>query len=164
MSRKIVRIALFTVAIVLAGNLVSSAQSVSVSGSIGKGTVTPGSTARATVTLRIPGGLHVNSNRPGSEYAIPTTVRVAVTGGKAGAVSYPRGRSRKFEFSENSINVYEGRTTFTFNITVPANTTRRTISARVTVRYQACTNEVCYPPTSKTVNLTARVTPPVATP
>jgi hypothetical protein len=157
MSRNIVRTALITAAIVFAGNLASHAQSVGVSGSIGKGTVSPGASTRATVVLNVPGGLHVNSNRPGSEYAIPTTVRVSVTGGKAGAVSYPRGRSRKFEFSDAAINVYEGRTTFSFNIAVPANATGRTVNARVTVRYQACTNEVCYPPTSKTVNLTARV-------
>ena len=135
----------------------ASAQSVALSGSIGKGTVTRGSSARATIVMSIPGGLHVNSNRPGSEYAIPTSVRVTVTGAKAGGVSYPRGRSRKFSFSDDSINVYEGRTSFTFNINVPANFSGNTLRVRATVRYQACTNEVCYPPTSKTVNLTARV-------
>lgn len=135
----------------------ANAQSVALSGSIGKGTVTRGSTTRATLVMSIPGGLHVNSNRPGSEYAIPTSVRVTVTGGKAGAVAYPRGRSRKFSFSEGALNVYEGRVTFTFNVTVPASFRGSTLRVRATARYQACTNEVCYPPTSKTANFTARV-------
>ena len=135
----------------------SSAQSVNVSGSIDKRTVTPGSTARATVVMSIPSSLHVNSSRPASEYAIPTTVRVSGAGIRASRVNYPRGRNRKFEFSENLINVYEGRVSFPFTVTVPANYRGNTITVRAVVRYQACTNEVCYPPTSKTVTMTARV-------
>jgi DsbC/DsbD-like thiol-disulfide interchange protein len=135
----------------------ANAQSVGLSGSIGKGTVTRGSTARATVVMSIPGGLHANSHRPGAEYQIPTTVSVTVTGARAGAVSYPAGRNRKFSFSDSAINVYEGRVTFGFNVTVPASFKGSTLKLRATVHYQACTNEVCYPPTSKTVNLTARV-------
>jgi len=129
----------------------------SVSGSIGKGSVTRGTATRATVVLSLPGGLHANSNRPGSEYAIPTTVRASANGAKVGAVSYPRGHNRKFQFSENTINVYEGRTAFGFNVTVPANYRGSSIRVNVTVRYQACTNEVCYPPKSKEITLTARV-------
>jgi len=133
----------------------ANAQSVSLSGSIQK--FVRGGTTKGTVTMSIPGNLHVNSNRPGSEYAIPTTLRVTGAGVKFGAVTYPRGRNRKFEFSDNSLNVYEGRVTFTFNVIVPQNYKGNTIRVRVTVRYQACTNEVCYPPTSKTINLTAQV-------
>lgn len=144
--------------LLLSGTVLSaSAQSISVSGAIGKGAVTRGGTTRGTVTMSIPGGLHVNSSRPGSEYSIPTSVRVTATGAKAGGVTYPRGRSRTFSFSDGAINVYEGRTTFSFNVTVPANFRGNTVRVRATVRYQACTNEVCYPPTSKTVNMTARV-------
>lgn len=143
----------FTLTVGVASEL--SAQSIS--GSIANGTVTRGKAARATVVLSIPGGLHVNSSRPGSEYAIPTTVRATAKGARIGAVSYPRGQNRKFEFSENSINVYEGRATFGFNVTVPAAFRGSTVRVNVTVRYQACTNEVCYPPKSKQMTLTARV-------
>ncbi len=129
----------------------------SISGSIANGTVTKGKAARATVVLSIPGGLHVNSSRPGSEYAIATNVRASASGVRIGAVTYPRGRNRKFGFSENAINVYEGRTNFTFPVTVPANFNGSTLRVNVTVRYQACTDEVCYPPKTKRVTLTARV-------
>lgn len=135
----------------------SAANAQSVSGSIANGTVTKGKAARATVVLSIPGGLHVNSSRPGSEYAIPTTVRASAKGVRIGAVVYPRGQNRKFGFSENAINVYEGRATFTFPVTVPANFSGSTVRVNVTVRYQACTDEVCYPPKSKQITLTARV-------
>lgn len=146
---------LFGAAILIAANFAASAQSVS--GSIANGTVTRGKAARATVYLSLPGGLHANSSRPGSEYAIPTTVRPSARGIKLGAVMYPRGRNRKFSFSNDTINVYEGRTAFTFTVTVPTTYRANTITVRVPVKYQACTDEVCYPPTTKTVNLTARV-------
>ena len=116
-----------------------------------------GGSTRGSIVLSIPGGLHVNSFRPNSEYAIPTTVRVTGAGLKFGAVNYPRGRNRKFEFSENEINVYEGRVVFTFNVSVPANYKGDTIRVRAVVRYQACTDEVCYPPKSKEITLTAAV-------
>jgi DsbC/DsbD-like thiol-disulfide interchange protein len=133
-----------------------TANAQTVTGSIGNGTFTPGKTVRATVVLSLPGGLHVNSHNPGGEYAIPTTVRASGKGLRIGAVSYPRGKNQKFEFSENTINVYEGRTSFGFNVTAPANYTGKTIKVNVSVKYQACTNEVCYPPKSKQLTLTAR--------
>jgi thiol:disulfide interchange protein len=135
----------------------SNTSAQSVSGSIAGGAVTRGKAARATVVLSIPGGLHVNSNRPNSEYAVATVVRASAPGVKIGPVSYPRGRNRKFSFSENTINVYEGRTSFGFNITVPTTFRGNRVSVRVAVKYQACTDEVCYPPKTKEVTLTARV-------
>ncbi len=126
-----------------------------VSGSIG--TVKRGGSAKGTIVMSIPGGLHVNSSRPNSEYAIPTVVRVSAVGGKVGGVSYPRGRNRTFGFSESPINVYEGRASFPFNLTVPANFKGNVVKVRAVVRYQACTDEVCYPPKTKEVTLTAKV-------
>jgi DsbC/DsbD-like thiol-disulfide interchange protein len=136
---------------------VFTAHAQSLSGSIGNGTVERGATTRASVVLNIPGGIHVNSFRPNSEYAIPTTVRVSANGVKLGAITYPRGRNRKFAFSENAINVYEGRVAFGFNVTVPANYKGSSVRVNATVRYQACTNDVCYPPRTKPITLTARV-------
>jgi DsbC/DsbD-like thiol-disulfide interchange protein len=137
--------------------LVAAAEGQSVTGSIGNGTVAKGQTARGTVLITIPGGLHVNSNRPSSEYAIPTVVTLRGSGVRLGRVTYPRGRNRKFQFSENLINVYEGRVSFPFTVTVPENFRGKAIRVTASVRYQACTDEVCYPPKTKNVVLAARV-------
>ena len=128
-----------------------------VTGSISNGTVARGAAARGQVVLNIPGGLHVNSSRPASEYAIPTVVTVRGSGVRVSRVTYPRGRNRKFQFSENLINVYEGRVNFPFTVTVPAGFKGTHIRVNVAVRYQACTDEVCYPPRTKNVVLTAKV-------
>jgi len=144
---------LFAFALFFVGKI--NAQSVSVNGSIG--TVKRGGATKGSVVLNIPGGLHVNSSRPNSEYAIPTSVRVTGAGVKLGGVSYPRGRNRKFSFSESTINVYEGRAVFSFNVTVPQTFKGNAVKIRAVVRYQACTDEVCYPPKTQEITLTANV-------
>lgn len=139
-----------------AGAFAAAAQSFT--GSVDKGVAERGKTATGRIVMSIPDGLHVNSNRPSSPYAIATSARVTATGGaRAGAVAYPRGKNRKFQFSEESINVYEGQVTFKFPVRVPANFRGPTVSVRATIRYQACTDEVCYPPRSKTITINARV-------
>lgn len=129
----------------------------SISGSITGNSVERGGRGRGAVVMSIPGGLHVNSNRPSSRYSIPTTVNISGNGIRVSSAIYPRGVNRKFEFSEDLINVYEGRVRFPFSFQVPANFRGNVVKIRATVRYQACTNEVCYPPQSKAITLTARV-------
>jgi len=137
------------------GLSVSAQSAVGIDGSIGA--VRRGGSVKGTIVMNVPGGLHANSNRPGSEYAIPTVVRVSAAGAKVGGVSYPRGRTRKFGFSEDSLNVYEGRAAFGFNLSVPANYKGNTVKVRATVRYQTCSDEVCYPPKTQEITLTAKV-------
>lgn len=141
-------------AVLFLGTVISAQ---TVSGSIGNGTAVRGKTTRGSVVLSIPGNLHVNSNRPDSQYSIPTTVRLTATGARVSGPTFPRGVNRKFAFSENTINVYEGTVRFPFTVTVPAGFKGNTIRVRAVVRYQACTNEVCYPPRTKEVMLTAQV-------
>ena len=141
--------------IFIAAATLASAQTVS--GSIGNGSVARGSSARGSIVLSIPGGLHVNSSRPRSEYAIPTTVRLSGTGVRVSGPTFPRGVNRKFQFSENVINVYEGTVRFPFTVNVPAGFKGDSVRVRAVVRYQACTDEVCYPPRTREVTLTARV-------
>ena len=128
-----------------------------VSASVPNSTLARGKSVRVTVTLDIPQGLHVNSNRPKGENLIATVV--TPTGGnlRYGAVRYPAGHDKVFGFSKNALNVYEGRVTFSFAVTVPAGFKGDSAGFRVAVRYQACTDEVCYPPKTKRINLSARV-------
>ena len=102
-----------------------SADSQTVSGSLGGGSVARGSTAKGSIVLNMPSGLHVNSNRPNSEYSIATTVRISGQGIKTAGISYPRGHDRKFQFADNPINVYEGRVIIPFSVRVPGDVSRR---------------------------------------
>ncbi len=110
---------------------------------------------QGAVVMEIPHGLHVNSNRPLGKYAIATSVKVDAPGGmKVGAVSYPRGQVRSFAFSNGErLAVYEGRAVMRFNVTVPANFPQGVHDLRVRVRFQSCSDTVCYPPVTRTLTL-----------
>jgi DsbC/DsbD-like thiol-disulfide interchange protein len=155
MIKQFFRIGILAAAVMVLGAAGANAQSVS--GSIANGSLTRGTPARATVVLSIPGGLHVNSSRPSGEYMIPTRVTASAAGVRIGPVVYPRGRDRKFEFSEHTINVYEGRVVFTFPVTVPASYRGDSVVVRVAVKFQACSNEACFAPKTKNLKLKARV-------
>lgn len=147
--------AILSLSFIFLAGLAFETNAQTITGSIG--TVSRGGSTKGTVVMSIPGGLHVNSNRPNSRYAIPTTLNITATGGRISGIVYPRGVNRKFSFSEDTINVYEGRVTFRFTLSVPKNFQGNTIRIRVVARYQACTDEVCYPPRTKEITLTARV-------
>ena len=146
---------LFVTAFLILGAVSVSAQSVS--GAIAKGSVTKGTTARGYVILRIPKGLHVNSYKPESKNLIPTRLTLRGNGVTTFGITYPPGKRKKFGFSSKPLSVYEDRVYMGFRVRVPKNYRGKSVRVRATVRYQACTDEVCYAPTSKSVWLTARV-------
>lgn len=153
--RRVVKLSLLTVAAMFVSATSVSAQTVS--GKIGNGTISPGRAAKGVVILSIPSDLHVNSRNPRGKYAIPTTVTVTSDKARLSAVRYPSGKTKKFSFSNDPINVYEGRVSFTFNVAVPASFEGKRIRVRAVVKYQACNDEVCFPPKSKEVVMVASV-------
>ena len=116
-----------------------------------------GSSFQAAVVLDIPEGLHVNANKPLGKYAVPTVVKVdAPRGFRVTPVTYPRGSVRTFSFGgaeATRLAVYEGRTVFRFNVSVPADQPFGVENVRVSVRFQSCTDEVCYPPATRDLPL-----------
>ncbi|HEX7318393.1 MAG TPA: protein-disulfide reductase DsbD N-terminal domain-containing protein [Pyrinomonadaceae bacterium] len=116
-----------------------------------------GSSFQAAVVMDIPGGLHVNANKPLGKYSVPTVVKVdAPRGFRVTPVSYPRGSVRTFRFGgsdETRVAVYEGRAIFRFNVSVPAGQPFGVENVRVSVRFQSCTDEVCYPPATRNLDL-----------
>lgn len=155
MNRRITSLSFLAFAFLVFGSDVASGQTVSAS--LADATVSRGSKVEGTIVLSIPEGLHVNSNKPESEYAIPTTVKISGLGFKALPIEYPAGENRKFQFSESELNIYEGEIKIPFTITVLRSFRGKTLSVKALVRYQACTDEVCYPPRNKEVVMTAAV-------
>lgn len=123
-----------------------------------------GSTFQAAVVMDIPTGLHVNSNRPLGKYAVPTVVKVdAPRGFRVTPVAYPRGSVRTFRFGgadADRLAVYEGRTIFRFNVSVPANQGPGVETVRVSVRFQSCNDEVCFPPATRELALRIAIVRP----
>jgi DsbC/DsbD-like thiol-disulfide interchange protein len=143
--------------IIFAALVGNNAFAQTVSGSLEENAVLKGAKVRGKIVLDLPEELHVNSNKPNSEYAIATSIRITAPGLKVGEVEYPEGKNKKFQFSETELNVYDGQTAFPFTVTVPRNFRGTSITVKALVRYQACTDEVCYPPKNKEIVLTAAV-------
>src|SRR5258707_15269720 len=112
-------------------------------------------TVQAAIVIDIPGGYHVNANRPLGKYAIPTALKIeAPRGVTVGPVSYPRAIVRKLKAGNNEpLAVYEGRALLRFNVTVPADYKGNEVVVKARLRYQSCNDEVCYPPKNQDLDL-----------
>ncbi|MBV9211117.1 MAG: hypothetical protein JOZ52_10835 [Acidobacteria bacterium] len=115
----------------------------------------PGRTLQAAVVMEIPKGYHINANKTLSKFLIPTTVKIENVGDgvKVGSVSYPRALIRKFSFSEDELAVYEGRAVMRFTLTIPAGFPHSKMLVKARVKYQSCSNEVCYAPATRDLEL-----------
>ncbi len=145
--------------LVLSGGIGSQAAAqspphINVTASTSNHKVNRGRTVRATVTMDIPGGYHVNSARPLEKFLIPTSLKVdAPDGMRVGPITYPRAVLRKFKFSKSNVSVYEGRAVMRFNIIAPPGTSTGAKELKLNLRYQSCNDEVCFPPQTKELSL-----------
>ena len=131
-----------------------SSNDISITGAIAPDKIKKGRSVRATVTMDIPHGLHVQSNKPLDKFLVPTKLDVETPSGmNVGPISYPRPLMRKLKFSKGNVAVYEGKAMIRFNVTVPANYSGGSGEIKGKLRFQACNDEACFPPVTKEVKL-----------
>jgi len=122
-------------------------------------TVTRGKSNPVNLRFRVGSGFHVNSNKPKSEFLIPTALKVsAPTDIVIGRVTYPAGSEMSFAFSpEDKLSVYTGE----FPVVVEVRPLAEVIPAKYMIRgelkYQACDNAACYPPKKLAVQFEVKV-------
>ena len=128
---------------------------INVSGFFSSDKAQRGRVVLAAVVMDIPGGYHVNSNRPMSKYAIPTTLKIDAPGGvKVSAITYPRATVRRLKASNNEpLALFEGRAIMRFSVAVPADFQQGVTELRVKLRYQSCNDEVCYAPQTREITM-----------
>ncbi len=113
-----------------------------------------GRTIQAAIVMDIPQGYHVNASKPLGKYAIPTTLKIEAPDRiQISPVSFPRAAVRRFKFSKDQLAVYEGRAVMRFNITIPVDYEPGVTELRARLRFQSCTDEVCFPPATREVKL-----------
>jgi DsbC/DsbD-like thiol-disulfide interchange protein len=131
-----------------------SAPDIKITQSLASHQLKKGQSVQATIVMDIPAGYHVNSNRPLEKFLIPTQLTVeAPSGIRAGSVVYPRAVLRKFNFSKNRVSVYEGKARLRVNLTVPGGAPSGSSEIKLKLRYQSCSDEVCFPPQTKEMSL-----------
>ena len=109
------------------------------------------------VVLKIRPGFHINAREASMDYLIPTDLQAAVPAGfRAGAVTYPKGALRKFSFSpKQPLNVYQGTAVLRISLNALADAPLGAQHIPLKLRYQACSDEICLPPV--TVSLDAQL-------
>jgi hypothetical protein len=121
--------------------------------------VTRGKSNPLHLRFRVASGFHVNSNKPKSEFLIPTVLKLsAPTDIVIGRVTYPAGTEMSFAFApEDKLSVYSGE----FPVVVEVRPLAEVIPARYMIRgelkYQACDNAACYPPRKLPVQFEIKV-------
>jgi Thiol:disulfide interchange protein DsbD, N-terminal len=112
--------------------------------------VEAGGDSTVTLNFRVRPNFHINSNKPGSKLLIPTVLKLSPpTDIIVGSTDYPAGKDMKLSFAPGEkLNVYTGN----FEVTTRVITMRKTPPGNYRVRgdlkYQACDNRACYPPTT----------------
>jgi DsbC/DsbD-like thiol-disulfide interchange protein len=113
-----------------------------------------GSSVDAAVILDIPGGYHINSDKPADKFAIPTSVKLKAPAGVViSPLLFPRAESRTSSFSQTPLSVFEGKAAIRFSVLLPADFKERTLKLSAAVRYQACNDEICFPPETRNLEL-----------
>lgn len=112
-----------------------------------------GSSMEIAVVLKIRPGFHINAREKSAEYLIAPDLKADPPAGfKAGEVSYPKGTLENFSFSKTPLNVYQGTVTLRMPITALASVPLGEQHIPMKLRYQACSTEICLPPTTVTLD------------
>ena len=131
-----------------------SSADINVAGSLTPDKVKKGRIVRASVTMDIPAGLHVQSSKPLDKFLVATKLDVETPSGmQIGPISYPRALMKKLKFSKGNVAVYEGKAVIRFNVTVPANYSGGSGEIKAKLRFQACNDESCFPPVTREVKM-----------
>ena len=123
------------------------AQPQPVSASAEEARVKAGGGGEAVVRLDIAPGYHVNANPPSDKFYIGTELTVGPQEGVTpGKPVYPSALTKKFEFSEKPLAVYEGRASIRLPLRAEASAAKGAHTLRAKVRVQPCNDQACLPP------------------
>lgn len=120
--------------------------------------VARGSSFQIAVVMKIRPGFHVNAREKSEDYLIATDLKAVLPAGfNNGDVAYPKGKLEKFAFSKIPLNVYQDTVILRMPVTALASAPLGEQHIPLKLRYQACSNELCLPPVTLTLDATLNV-------
>ena len=107
-----------------------------------------GSEFKIAIEGHVKDGWHINSNIPKEDYLIPTQLHLTDSNDfKLTKIVYPQAKDIKLDFSEKALSVFEGKI-YIGGIIKSANLKPGEYNLILKLRYQACNNQSCLPPSS----------------
>ncbi len=120
--------------------------------------VRPGDEFRLALLPMIANGYHVYSSQ--EELMIPFKIELALPEGVelAAPIAYPRGKTYKDPALDASYSIYEGDIPMgALRFKLGDKVEPGEIMLKVTMHFQACDDSLCFPPTSKTIEVPLQV-------
>jgi hypothetical protein len=106
-----------------------------------------GGAGEADVRLDIADGYHVNANPASDKFYVATEIRAEPQEGiTPGKPSYPPAVSKKFEFSEKPLAVYEGHAVIKLPLRADKTAAKGPHTFRAKIRVQPCNDHECLRP------------------
>ena len=105
--------------------------------------------------VKIAAGWHINANPAGQDNLIPTTVTVDANAPvEIVDIAYPKGRTTRFAFSEEPLNVYEESLTISLRLKQKPNVRReKNVPIILKLTYQPCNDTECLFPETLDISL-----------
>jgi len=124
--------------------------------------VVAGEVLQLAAVVTVDAGWHINSDDPGDEFSMPTTVGWKMPEDWPEPLTvFPDGEQLEFDFSDVPIEVWEGKVVFVGRLTVPGSA-EGAVRPRVEVTAQACNNTQCLPPVTVKTGVDLEVVAPGA--
>ncbi len=112
------------------------------------------------VVAQVAPGYHVQANKVLEDYLIPLTVTADLPAGfKLVNTEYPRAMVKKFPFAKEPMAVYEGRFVVRMELEAAAGAATGAASIPMTLRFQACNDQLCLPPAKLPISAEFAVAP-----
>lgn len=132
----------------------STAQQITTGIKLATDKICAGSTAHIALVLNINRGWHVNSHQPASDYLIGTSFQLHQQEDVILAdVQYPKGKLVSLSFSDQPIDVYEGKVVIFASIKISDKIESGIDTLIGTLTVQACNNQLCLAPSKIDVNI-----------
>jgi hypothetical protein len=92
-------------------------------------------------------GYHVQANKVLADYLIPLTLTPELPAGfRVVGTEYPKAQVKKFPFAAQPMAVYEGRIVVRMTLETAAGVPTGAVKIPMTLRFQACNDQLCLPP------------------
>ena len=142
----------------LAGIAQTSAPRVALEGHMHASAAHSGSRVLATFAAKLPSGYHVNSSAPLDPFLKPTRLVIDPTEGiTVVETTYPEPVTFKTRFSATPLAVYESRFIIGLSLDLADDLATGEHRLKATLKYQACSERVCYPPKTQNTELVVEV-------
>ena len=117
-----------------------------------------GETVTGELRVRLPEGIHVQSDNPREDYLIPTVLSFALPEGiTVEEVAYPPASDWFLQGQEEPLAVFETEFTITWRLALAPDMSTGELILPGSFQYQSCDDRLCYPPVTAPVEWRLRV-------